>query len=301
MMLTFSQLLTLLGQEPVAMWSQWVQALIAQKTQGLDGMALSGIEAKVSPQTQTAVARRAGSVAVIPVSGVITAKPTMWERWGFTTSVDSLVRATRAAVNDQEIKAVIWDMDTPGGTSSGVHEGFAELMDLRGRKPIIAQVDHLSASAGYWLASAADEIAIAPSGLVGSIGVYMLHMDVSAAMEIMGFKAEFIQAGKDKVLGNEFSSLDDRARAYFQGLVDDTYAAFIGDVAKGRGVDAKEVRSDSWGTGRVLTATDAKSVGMVDVIRSMSQTLAAYGAQQSGGTGDRQRRALALKLLELDD
>lgn len=300
MMLTFNQLRTLFGNEPVAIWSQWLQSLSIDPL-GQYADIIPDMEARVAPQTQRAVASRAGSVAVIPVSGVITAKPTMWERYGLTTSVESIVRATASAVNDPEVKAVVWDMNTPGGSTNGLVEGHAELMALRGKKPIVAQVDHLSASAGYWLASAADEIASSPSGISGSIGVYMMHADMTGYAEKMGAKFEFIHAGKDKVLGNEFAPLDDEGRAYFQALVDASYADFTGDVARGRGVDIGTVKSDAWGQGRVLTAKDAKSVGMVDVIRSMSQTLAAYGAQQSGGAGDRQRRALALKLLELDD
>lgn len=297
-MLTFSQLLAILGHEPVALWGQWLQAFLAAN--GLaPGQALD-LEARIAPQTQRAVAARSGAVAVIPVSGVITAKPTMWERYGFTMSVDSLLRMTRAAVADPDVKAVVWDMDTPGGSTNGLAEGHAELMALRGKKPIVAQVDHLAASAGYWLASAADEIAASPSSLAGSIGVYSLHVDSSEALAQMGLKAEFIHAGKDKVLGNGFEPLSEEGRAYMQHMVDVAYASFTGDVARGRGVDLAIAQSDEWGAGRVLTADAAKKVGMVDVVRSLSQTLAAYGAQPSA-SGDRQRRALALKLLELDN
>lgn len=303
MKLTYEHAMALFGHEPVAIWSQWLQSLMLSALNSRAGESASApdIEAKVAPQTQRAVANRSGSVAVIPVSGVITPKATMWERYGMTTSVESLVRDTKKAVDDDGVKAIIWDMNTPGGSSSGVAEGHAELMALRGKKPIIAQVDHLAASAGYWLASAADEIASSPSGISGSLGVYMMHADLSGYYENLGAKVEFIHAGKDKVLGNEFEPLDDEARAYFQGLVDATYVDFMRDVSVGRGVDLAAVKGESWGQGRVLTANDAKSVGMVDVIRTMSQTLAAYGAQPSGGAGDRQRRAMALRLIELDN
>lgn len=299
-MLTFSQLLALLGQEPVALWGDWLRAFAASGRFNL--LAASGemiaLEARVSPATQRAVSMKSGAVAVIPVNGIITGKPTMWEQYGMTMSGASLVAATRAAMNDPEVKAIVWDMNTPGGSTSGVQEAHADLMALRGKKPITAQVNYMSASAGYWLASAADEIAIAPSGVAGSIGAYMMHMDISGAMDQAGVKAEFIHAGKDKVLGNEFAPLDDAARAYYQGLVDHAYAAFTGDVAKGRGIGADVARGESFGSGRILTADAAKRAGMVDVIRTMEQTLSAYGA--SASTGDRQRRALSLNILELE-
>lgn len=295
-MLTFSQLLAMLGQEPVALWGDWLRAFAASGR--LDVMADLPIEARVAPQTQRAVAQRSGAVAVIPVNGIITGKPTMWEKYGLTMSGVSLVAATRAAINDPEVKAVVWDMNTPGGSTSGVQEAHTDLMAMRGKKPIVAQVNYMSASAGYWLASAADEIAIAPSGVTGSVGAYMMHMDLSGMMDQAGVKAEFIHAGKDKVLGNEFAPLDDAARAYYQGLVDHAYAAFTGDVAAGRSVPLETVQGESFGSGRILTADAAKRSGVVDVIRTMEQTLSVYGA--SASVGDRQRRALSLQILELE-
>ena len=295
-MLTFNQLLALLAREPVALWGDWLQSFMTARR--FPGQGVAGSDAKVSPAAQRAVASRAGAVTVIPVSGVITGKPTMWEPYGLTTSVQTVVTQTREAVNNPDVKAVVWDMDTPGGSTSGLAEGHAELMALRGKTPIIAQVNHLSASAGYWIASAADEIVAAPSALTGSVGVYMMHADISKMLEAEGVDVQFIQAGKDKVLGNQFGPLGDAGREYFQGLVDHAYQQFTDAVATGRGVSAAEVRSERFGEGRVLTADAAKKAGMVDAIRTMDQTLTLYGA--SAPTGDRQRRTLALKLQELN-
>jgi protease-4 len=115
--------------------------------------------------------------------------------------------------------------------------------------------------------------------------------------ESAGVDVEFIQAGRDKTFGNQFEPLTDESRAYFQGLVDHAYQQFTGNVAAGRGIDAAAVQGEQFGLGRVLTAEAAKKAGMVDAIRTMDQTLAAYGAPAP--TGDRQRRALALNILEL--
>ena len=279
------------------MWGQWLAAYFTAGGQMPD---LAALDARIAPQTRNAVAGRQGTVAVIPVRGVITPKPSMWEQYGLTTSVASVVNATRAAVADPNIKAVVLEYDSPGGSTAGLSGGHAELMALRGTKPIIAQVDHLAASAAYWLASAADEIAISPGGLAGSVGVYSMHMDQSEAMAKLGVKAEFIHAGSDKVLANGFEPLSDAGRAYMQGLVDAAYAAFTSDVAAGRGVDVSRVRGDAYGNGRVLTADAARAAGVVDVTRSMAQTLAAYGAQPTA-SGDRQRRAMALRLIELGE
>jgi signal peptide peptidase SppA len=294
-MLTISQLLALIAGEPVALWSDWLNAMMAghrlPEIQGAD------TEARVTPQTQRSVAARSGAIAVIPVQGVITAKRTPWEAYGYATSVQTLVALTADAVRDPDVKAVIHAYNTPGGSTTGLSEAHADIMALRGKKPIIAQVDHLAASAGYWLASAADEIVTAPSGLTGSVGVYMMHANVGRMFESAGVDVEFIQAGRDKTFGNQFEPLTDESRAYFQGLVDHAYQQFTGNVAAGRGIDAAAVQGEQFGLGRVLTAEAAKKAGMVDAIRTMDQTLAAYGAPAP--TGDRQRRALALNILEL--
>lgn len=303
MKLTFSDLIVLLANSPLALWSDWLQAFaMANAAPGNGGVmtpeALE-LEARIAPQTAAAVARRDGAIAVIPFSGIVTAKPSPYERYGLTASGQSLVAATRTAVNDPEVKAVVWDMSSPGGSTMGMQESHAELLALRGKKPIIAQVNHLAASAAYWMASAADEIAITPSGLTASVGAYMMHTDVSKAMENVGITATFIHAGKDKVLGHDYAPLDDAGLAYYQGLVDHAYAAFTGDVAKGRGVDVDVVRGESYGSGRILTADAARRAGVVDVIRTMGQTLAAYGVNTA--SGERQRRALALNLLEIEN
>lgn len=295
-MLTFSQLVALLGQEPAALWADWCSAMLAGK--GLD------VEARVSPAKQRSVAGKSGSIAVVPVKGVITGRYSFWEEFGIATSMETLLAATTSAIHDPDVKAIVWDMDTPGGSTNGLHEAHQVLMALRGQKPIIAQVNHLSASAGYWLASAADEIAASPSSLTGAIGVYMMHTDISEMAAQAGISVEFIHAGEHKVEGNQFEPLGEGARAHFQSLVDYAYNRFTGDVAAGRGIDLATVQSDKFGGGRVLTADRAKAAGMVDVIRTMGQTLEAYGggaplsaAPSNGGT---RRRARALTLRELD-
>lgn len=295
-MLTFNQLVALLAGQPAALWADWCSAILANQT--------PGTEAKVSPAKQRSVAGKAGNIAVIPVQGVITGRRSFWEEIGLVTSMETLLAATTAAVRDPDVKAIVWDMNTPGGSTNGLAEAHAALMELRGQKPVIAQVNQLSASAGYWLASAADEIAASPSSLTGSIGVYMMHTDISDMAAQAGISVEFIHAGEHKVEGNQFEPLSEDARAHFQSLVDYAYAQFTGDVARGRGIDIATVQGDKFGGGRVLTADKAKAAGMVDVIRTMGQTLEAYGGgAPTGGTlsqGGTRRRARALTLRELD-
>ena len=107
----------------------------------------------------------------------------------------------------------------------------------------------MAASAAYWLASAANEVIITPSGEVGSIGVLAAHQDVSAAMDRDGIKTTLVSAGRYKTEGNPFEPLTDDARGYLQSRVDDYYGMFIRAVADHRRVKIDAVR-DGFGSGR---------------------------------------------------
>jgi signal peptide peptidase SppA len=138
-------------------------------------------------------------------------------------------------------------------------------------------VDTLAASAAYWIASQADEIVVTPSGDVGSIGVLVMHDDVSKAEEMAGFKTTVISAGKYKAEGHPFEPLSDEARGELQKLVDDVYAMFVADVAQGRGTTAEAVRS-GYGQGRLQLANDAVASGLADRVDTIDSTLEQLGA-----------------------
>jgi ClpP class serine protease len=142
-----------------------------------------------------------------------------------------------------------------------------EIYAARSQKPITAFVDTMAASAAYWLASQATEVIITPSGRVGSIGVFGLHMDHSQELAKAGIFPTFIQAGKYKTEANPLQPLSDDAKAAWQARVEAMYGVFVRDVARGRGVTADAVRSE-FGEGRMVDAKDAVTKGMADQIRA---------------------------------
>lgn len=265
----------------------WLRALCAGRR-----------EAAIHPATERAVARRAGAVAVLPVRGIITAKRGWLEVAGLATSTQTIGRNLAAAVADPEVKAVVLDVDSPGGGVSGVTELHAEIMRQRGNKPIVAHADYLAASAAYWIATAADEIVASPSALVGSVGVFSMHIDFSQALEADGVKVTFIAEPPGKVDGNPFEPLSESGRQEIETIVDEAYRAFVSDIARGRAVPPATVR-DEYGGGHVLTASDAQKVGMVDKVRTMDATLAAYGvaAEPPPRRGSAARRRLEVDLI----
>ena len=213
-----------------------------------------------------------GIIALIPVYGVISPRASLLTESSGGTSAMAVGQAIDQAVADPAVASILMEFDSPGGNSVGMTELAAKIRSARGVKPVVAHVNAMAASAGYWLASQADEIVATPSGLVGSIGVYTEHRDISRALDAEGITPTIISAGDHKVEGNPYEPLSDEARADLQKMVNDVYAVFVGDVARGRGISASVVRSD-YGRGRVLSAKDALAAGMIDRVATLEETI----------------------------
>ena len=224
-----------------------------------------------------------GSVAIVPVRGVIAHRMGAMDDSSGWTSCERIGAMLQQVMADASVSTVVLDMDSPGGTVTGCQELAADLFALRGQgKRITAMVNGMAASAAYWLASQADEIVCIPSGTTGSIGVFCAHEDVSAALEKEGVKISLISAGKYKVAGNPTEPLSDEERAIIQARVDEAYGWFVQDVARGRGVTASAVRK-GYGEGRALSAKDAKAAGLIDRIATFDETLGRLVGRKSAG------------------
>lgn len=224
-----------------------------------------------------------GSVAVIPLRGTITPRADLMSEMSGGVSVESFTEAFRAAIADPAVTAVLIDIDSPGGDAKMIPELASTIMAARGAKPIVAQANTMAASAAYWIAAACDEIAVTPSGDVGSIGVYSAHTDMSVALEKAGVKTTLVHAGEYKVERNPFEPLSAEAQAAMQERADAIYATFVAGVAAGRGVDAQTV-IDDFGKGRMLLAAQAVEAGMADVVATFDETLARLQAAAPAST-----------------
>lgn len=226
----------------------------------------------VRSQAGGALESRRPIIAVISMVGVVAQRADALAESSGAVSIEAVGRRFRAALNDPMVKAIVFDIDSPGGGVYGVQELADEIRAGRSVKPIYGIANSMAASAGYWILSACTEVSVVPSGEVGSIGVYSMHQDVSKAMEDAGVKYEFISAGDYKTEGNPFEPLSEDARAFMQQRVDEYYAAFLKTVASGRGVTVAKVKAE-FGQGRVFGAAQAKSVGMVDRIETLDELL----------------------------
>lgn len=228
------------------------------------------VQAVVRPRSDNV----GGGVAVIGLRGILEHRAEQVNDISGPggTSMQGFLSRFRDAVTNDSIGAVVIDADTPGGSVDGVPEAAAEIFGARGSKPIVAVANTLAASAGYWLASQADEFVVSPSGKVGSIGVFTAHSDLTEKMAMRGEKVTLVHAGRHKVEGNPFEPLGDEARDHLQGVVNSYYDEFVDAVARGRGVKVGAV-TGGFGEGRVVKAGDALKEGMVDRVDTLENVI----------------------------
>jgi signal peptide peptidase SppA len=258
-----------------------IAELVQMRVDGfrLDPQAVAEIAAaggKARPQ------RSNGLTAVLPLHGTLLWRVGAMEEMSGATSLQRFGQAFDAAMNDDRVKSIVIDVDSPGGQVDGVPETAAKIFSARGRKPVTAVVNTMGASAAYWLAAAAEELVISPSGMAGSVGVYMMHQDISEAAAAAGVRVTFIEApeGGHKTEGNEFAPLADSAREHAQGIVNELYGMFVSDLARFRGVTEHTVR-ESFGKGQVFLAKETVTRRMTDRVVTFEEVLGRHGGAQN--------------------
>jgi signal peptide peptidase SppA len=273
----YSHLLHAVYEHPWALTPQMLGLI----TDLLDFRAAGGILTADEIQNRIAAAENgprngravAGGVAVIPMYGLISQRQSLMSETSGGTSCEAIRASLREAIADPEVKAIVFDVDSPGGDVAGVPELAADIREARlGAKPIVAVANTLMASAAYWIAAQCDELVASPSAMVGSIGIVGMHEDISAAEAKAGVKTTLISSGTYKVEGNPYEPLTDDARATLQGQCDAYYAMFLADVSRGRRVTTAQVEAD-FGQGRVLMAAAAARAGLVDRVDTLEATV----------------------------
>lgn len=234
-----------------------------------------------------------GSAAVVPVNGTITPRPSLFADWSGGTSSESIGRAVEAAANDPKAEAIVLDIDSPGGYVAGIPEAADKILAARKVKPIHAVANHLAASAAYWLASQATDIAVSPSAQVGSVGVLAAHVDETKAEELAGVKTTLVHNTQSpfKTEGYPQIPLTDEGRADMQKAVDDYAQMFLAAVSRGRG-QRQSVVEKNYGQGRVKLAEEAVASGMADKVATLEDVINRVNKVRT----DRTRRRVAADL-----
>lgn len=202
-------------------------------------------------------------VAIISISGAITRKSSWYSSWFGQTGQDNIRTALDAALADKSVKAILLDINSPGGVVSGTKELADYIAIARKTKPCAAYANGLCASAALWLASATGRIFAPQTAQVGSVGVLYVHADWSKYNEKSGIAYTYITGGTFKAVGNEHSPLSESDKAYLQQHITALHDIFATDVAKHLRITAQR---GAWAEGQTFLATEAKSLGLVKSI-----------------------------------
>jgi protease-4 len=223
----------------------------------------------------------AGSaVAVIPVQGTIQKRGGMC-----STGTKQLAQMLASANADSQVGSIVLDIDSPGGAVDGTEE-FANLV-AASRKPVVAHIDGLGASAAYWIASQARHISIssATTAYAGSLGVLCTHVAQGQALEKSGQQVTILRStrAKDKARFNGLEPLTDELKASITADLDTIAGTFISAVETGRA--GKLSASEDVFTGKVYAGQDARQHGLVDSIGTLQDAInqAAKLGRESGG------------------
>lgn len=208
-----------------------------------------------------------GSTMIMPIHGVIGKHLSNMELLCGGFCLDRLSEWIDKAENNWQIKSVVMDFRSPGGTVTGVPEAADKISKMS--KDVLAFTDDQCCSAALWLASQADEFFCTESAIVGSVGVYSIYTDRSKQLEEDGIKVNPISSGKYKLAGAWFKPMTDDERKMLQARCDSIYEKFKTAATAVRKVD------DEFLQGQVFYGDEAAKIGMVSgLVDSMEDVLA---------------------------
>jgi signal peptide peptidase SppA len=246
-------------------WPLWFGALHAVR----NGHALPDIQARARGQaSEEPLYEVVNGVAIIPVSGPMMKGDS---KYGGANTVQ-IRRSIRAAVGDDAVRAILLGVDSPGGTVAGTDELARDIKRADLVKPVHAHIDDLGASAAYWIASQARKVTAGYAAEVGSIGVYAVVEDSSAAAAAQGVKVHVVSTGPMKGALEPGTPVTESQLAYVQERVDEMNQHFKSAILRGRaGITHEQLAQAS--DGRVFGAKEAKALGLIDKVQSFDEAI----------------------------
>ncbi len=220
------------------------------------------------------------SIAVIHIDGVIAGTGSAVN--GVITPEDVLYQLDQA-LSDDNVKAILLRIDSPGGTVAASQEIAMEVAYAAEEKPVIASVGDVGASGAYMVASQCDEIIALPTSAVGSIGVITEIPNVAGLLDKLGVQFTVLTAGKYKDAGSPYRSLTPTETTLIQQEVDNAYEEFITIVAEGRDLPEEKVREMA--TGWAYSAREGEKLGLVDTLGTYNDAVD-RAAELGGIDGD---------------
>ncbi|HSR66466.1 MAG TPA: signal peptide peptidase SppA [Acidobacteriota bacterium] len=238
----------------------------------------------ISDYAEAAVTRRGSGndyIAVVYAEGEIVDGASKTQVGG-----DSLAKLLRQAREDEDVKAVVLRVNSPGGSAMASEVIQRETLLIKeAGKPFVVSMGTVAASGGYWISAYADEIVAQPNTITGSIGVFGMIPNVQRLFNDFGITFDTAKTNQHADLGSIFRPLSEAEREILQGFTDQVYDKFLNKVAEGRNMTVEQVHEIA--QGRVWSGREAQKLGLVDSLGSLQDALAS--AAQRAELGDQYR------------
>ncbi|MAE43239.1 signal peptide peptidase SppA [Candidatus Woesearchaeota archaeon] len=210
-----------------------------------------------------------GNVAVIEITGPIVAQKDSGLLFTDVTSSDEVRKLIKKADKSDKIKAIVFEINSPGGSAVASDEIAAEIKKIN--KTTVAWIREVGASGGYWIASSTDYIIANRMSITGSIGVIASYLGFSGFIEEHNVTYERLVSGKFKDLGIPFKDLTSEERLLFQKSLDKIHDYFIDEIAINRNLKKSDVKKIA--TGQFYIGAEAKDLGLIDELGSRDEVI----------------------------
>lgn len=176
---------------------------------------------------------------------------------------------------DDDVKAVVLRIDSPGGVVGPAQEIYAEVKKLAAQKKVVVSMGSIAASGGYYIAAPATKIFANPGTITGSIGVLMKFSNIEGLMGKVGLKAFTLKTGKFKDVGSPVRPMSAQEKAMLQNVIESTHGQFVRAVAEGRKLPVEEVKALA--DGRIFSGEQALALKLVDRLGTLQDAIEEAG------------------------
>lgn len=207
-----------------------------------------------------------GTKAILNIQGSLVNADSWWHKYapGEVTSYAAIKGAVSQLIQNADIKDVVVNVSSGGGSFSGLSSAGKALNTLSKTKKVVGYTGDLAASAGMWLLSSAGKVYASETAELGSIGVIAMYQDMSKLLEEDGVRVHVVKAGEYKDYGSPFKEFSEEELGYLQSRVDQAYKFFVKHIASNRKLSMKD--SGKWAEAQMFFASEAKAVGLIDEV-----------------------------------
>jgi protease-4 len=204
--------------------------------------------------------------------GIVEARGTIGDREN-GVDPEKLTKLLRKYEKDDDIKAIVLRVDSPGGAVAPSQEIHDAVKRIKAKKKVVVSMGNLASSGGYYISVPSDKIYAEPVTLTGSIGVLFMHFNVRGLLDWAKIDQTTLKTGKFKDTLSPFRPLQEADREEIQSISDDVYGQFVRAVAEGRGLPETKVREIA--EGRIYTGRKAKELKLVDELGGLDEAVQA--------------------------